>query len=71
MEYIPWFVWIVIAGIGAGVIVTVANTLGGRKTELAQALKQNAEINEKLISRLDGIETRLTSVEKTLNEIPE
>lgn len=71
MEYIPWFVWIVIVAILAGVTITVVNTLGGRKAELAQALRQNAEVNEKLMSRLDSIEHRLTSVEKTLNEIPE
>ena len=70
MEYIPWFVWIVIAGIAAGVIITVTNTLAGRKSELNQALRQNAEVNEKLITRLDGIDDRLRSVEKTLNDIP-
>lgn len=71
MEYIPWFVWIVIVAILAGLTITVVNTLGSRKAELSQALKQNAEVNEKLIDRLDSIELRLSSVEKTLNEIPE
>lgn len=71
MEYIPWFMWIVLAGIVAGVVITLANSAGRRKSELAQALQQHAEANERLISRLDGIEARLTSVEKTLTEIPE
>lgn len=71
MEYIPWFVWIVIAAIIAGTIVTVSTSRSTGRNELAQALKQNAEANEKLVARLDGIDLRLTSVEKTLNEIPE
>ena len=71
MEYIPWFVWIVIAAIIAGAIVTVSTSRSTGRNELAQALKQNAEANEKLVARLDGIDLRLTSVEKTLNEIPE
>ncbi len=71
MEYIPWFAWIVIAAIIAGTIVTVSTSRSTGRNELAQALKQNAEANEKLVARLDGIDLRLTSVEKTLNEIPE
>lgn len=70
MDYIPWFVWIVLAAIAAGVIITVTNSLAGRKSELTQALRQNAEANEKLITRLDDIDRRLGSVEKTLNDIP-
>lgn len=70
MEYIPWFVWIVIAAIAAWVIITVTSSLAGRKSELAEALRQNAEVNEKLVARLDGIDDRLRSVEKTLNDIP-
>ena len=71
MEYIPWFVWIVIAAIIAGTIVTVSTSRSTGRNDLAQALKQNAEATEKLVARLDGIDLRLTSVEKTLNEIPE
>ena len=71
MEYIPWFVWIVIAAIIAGTIVTVSTSRSTGRNELAQALKQHTEATEKLVARLDGIELRLTSVEKTLNEIPE
>lgn len=71
MEYIPWFVWIVIVAIAAGVIITVTNSIVGRKSELTEALRQNAEINERLLARLDGIDDRLGSVEKTLNDIPQ
>jgi len=70
-ETIPWFAWIAIAGIIVGGAISLVGALNGRKTELADALKQNAEINEKLIARLDGIDSRLSSVEKTLNDIPE
>ena len=71
MEYIPCFVWIVIVAIAAGVIITVTNSLVGGKSELTAALKQNAEVNAKLLARLDGIDDRLGAVEKTLNDIPQ
>lgn len=71
MEYIPWFVWIVIVAIVAGVVITVTNSLAGRRSELTQALKQNAEVNARLLARLDGIDDRLGAVEKTLNDIPQ
>ncbi len=71
IAYIPWFAGIVIIGIIAGAVITMFSTRNGRKTELAQALKQNAEVNERLIARLEGIESRLSSVEKALNDIPE
>lgn len=71
LETIPWFAWIAIAGIiFAGFTIFMGSRDGG-KTQLAEALKQNAEVNEKLIARLDGIDSRLSSVEKTLNDIPE
>lgn len=70
MEYIPWFVWIVIVAIAAGVIITVTNSIVGSKSELTEALRQNAAVNEKLLARLDAIDDRLASVEKTLNDIP-
>lgn len=71
MEYMPWFAWIAIAGIIVGGAIAIVGALNEPKSELAQALKQNAEVNEKLIARLDGIDSRLSSVEKTLNDIPE
>lgn len=52
-------------------IITVTNTMGRRKTELTDALQRNVEVTEQLMSRLDSIDARLTSVERTLNEIPE
>ena len=68
--YIPWFVWIVIFGILAGVIITAIQTFGKRNDKLAKALEQNTLVNEKLIERLDAIDGRLGVVEKTLTDIP-
>ena len=70
LGYIPWFGWIAIVGIIVGGLITVGNQFAGRNTALAKALEQNAAVNEKLITRLDGIDARLGSVEKTLGDIP-
>jgi hypothetical protein len=70
IEYIPWFGWIAIVGIIMGSLISIANAFAGRNTALAKALEQNAAVNEKLIARLDGIDSRLGSVEKTLTDIP-
>jgi hypothetical protein len=70
LDYIPWFGWIAIVGIVMGGLITMANTFAGRNTALSKALEQNAAVNEKLLDRLDGIDSRLGSVEKTLNDIP-
>lgn len=70
LNYIPWFAWIAIFGIIAGVIITVVDKLVGRNTKLAKALDENALVNEKLIVRLDTIDSRLGAVEKTLTDIP-
>lgn len=56
----------IMCGMGA-----VASEMGvSRKTKLTDALQRNAA-TEQLMSRLDSIDTRLTSVERTLNEISE
>ncbi|MEO6941684.1 MAG: hypothetical protein ABI238_05285 [Terrimesophilobacter sp.] len=70
LNYIPWFAWIAIFGIIAGVIITVVTKFAGRNTELSKALDQNSAVNEKLLARLDAIDSRLGSVEKTLTDIP-
>ena len=44
--YIPWFAWIALAGIAAGVIITVFNTIFGNT-------------NKAITARLDAIEKRL------------
>lgn len=67
---IPWYAWIVIAGVIVGGIVSIVRLALGRNAELSQALAQNAEINQKLVDRLDSMDTRLASLESTLNDIP-
>lgn len=70
LYYIPWFVWIVLLGIIAGIIITAIQTFGKRNDKLAKALEQNTLVNEKLVTRLDAIDDRLGAVEKTLTDIP-
>ncbi|MFC4222313.1 hypothetical protein [Lysinibacter cavernae] len=67
---IPWYAWIVIAGILIGGITTIVRLSLGRNAELSKALTQNADVNEKLIDRLDSMDKRLASLESTLNDIP-
>lgn len=54
MEYIPWFVWIVLAAIAGGVVITVATSFGARRSEMTGALQQGTETNERLFARLEG-----------------
>lgn len=70
MENIPWFAWIAIAGIFAWVIVTSGAAFAGRNKNLEKVIEQSTAVNEKLMERLDAIDTRLIAVEKTLNDIP-
>lgn len=70
LNYIPWFAWIAIAGIIVGGLIAIATQFAGRNTALAKALEQNSVVNEKLVARLDAIDSRLGAVEKTLTDIP-
>lgn len=74
MDAMPWFGWIAIAGITAWALVTLATTLvGPRKKEneaLQDALRANAESQAQTAAALAAIEQRLSSVEKTLTDIP-
>ncbi len=74
MDAIPWFAWIPIAGIAAWALITVVGTLTGsrgkKSEELTEALRSNTEANTKVTERLDGIEQRMSTIEKTLNDIP-
>lgn len=70
LNYIPWYAWIAIVGIIIGGLITLGTTFAGRNTALAKALEQNSAVNEKLIARLDAIDSRLGAVEKTLTDIP-
>lgn len=74
MEHIPWFAWIAIVGIIAFMVVTVAGTLSGPRQQhreaLTEALRSNTDAQSKTSERLDAIESRLSAIEHTLNDIP-
>jgi hypothetical protein len=69
----PWWILIPLAAIIVGGIVAVIGTRGaGRKSdkELTAALERTVESNRVLTERIDQLDRRLASVEKTLNDIP-
>ena len=71
--YIPWFAWIPILGViiwGTISIIGAVRSNSGKETALAEAMKENAAVNKALLEKLDGIDSRLGAVEKTLNDIP-
>lgn len=74
MESIPWFAWIPIIAIVAWGITEAIKALaaprGKASDELAGALRANTDANAKVAERLDGIEQRLSTIEKTLSDIP-
>ena len=76
---IPWFAWIVIVAIVCGVTVEIvklalrsrekrAEFSGG--SELRGILEQSNASNQRVAEKLDGLETRLAAMEKTLTDIP-
>ena len=68
------FVLITVIGAGSGVAVEALKRRPSPRAEadqkLAEALQQSSEVNAKLLERLESIDGRLQSVEKTLSEIP-
>jgi uncharacterized membrane protein YqgA involved in biofilm formation len=70
MEYIPWFAWIIIVAIIVGGVITVTSELARGRNRATQALEENTRANARLVERLDAIDARLGSVEKTLTDIP-
>jgi len=68
------FVLVTVVGAGSGVIVEAMKRKPNPRSEadekLADALRQSSEVSAKLLERLDSIDTRLKSVEKTLSDIP-
>jgi len=76
---IPWFAWIAIVAIVCGVTVEIvklalrsrekrAELSGG--SELRGILEQSNASNQRVAEKLDGLETRLAAMEKTLTDIP-
>ncbi|MFB0834655.1 hypothetical protein ACX8Z9_05735 [Arthrobacter halodurans] len=69
---IPWFAWIAIAAIIVGCVNTI---FANRRSavpgeELSLQLAENAELNRRLLERLDSLDRRVAGVEKTLSDIP-
>ncbi len=67
-------VLVTVVGSGAGIIVEAMKRKPSARADadqkLAEALRQSSEVNAKLLERLESIDGRLQSVEKTLSEIP-
>ena len=74
MDVMPWFGWIIIAGIASYTLTEIVSTLLGRRrkesTALSDALRANTDAQAKTAERLDHIEERLGTIEQTLNDIP-
>ncbi len=74
MNVMPWFGWIVIAGIVSYTLVEIVSTLLGRRKKesaaLSESLRANTEAQASVAARLEGIENRLATSEKTLTDIP-
>ncbi|MBC7441566.1 MAG: hypothetical protein H7311_03450 [Ramlibacter sp.] len=79
MENIPWFAWIAIVGIIAGVTSSiVAASLKSRekRAELTGAddlrglVERGTASNQAVLESLERLEARPATVEKTLTDIP-
>lgn len=74
MDAIPWYAWIAIVGIVALSITTLSATFAGSRKEerqaLTAALQANTVAQEDSAARLEAIEQRLATIEKTLTDIP-
>ena len=72
MQHIPWFAWIAIAGIVVWGITELARLVFSRSgsNDLTKVIEENAATNRVLLEKLEGIDSRLGAVEKTLNDIP-
>lgn len=74
-----WIGVIAVVGITAGVITNAVNKSAETRKYVADAesggthkklAEDAAALNAKVIERLDAMETRLASIEKTLTDIP-
>ncbi|HSP76436.1 MAG TPA: hypothetical protein VLO31_09510 [Cryobacterium sp.] len=79
MEFLPWFAWIAIVGIIAGVTSSiVAASLRSREkqaefagaADLRVLVGQSTASNQAVLDRLDQLDIRLASIERTLTDIP-
>jgi len=79
MEQIPWIAWIPIVGILGWVITSVIESITKSRRSAIEAelsapqralLAQSTESSRALVERLDRIDARLNTIEKTLTDIP-
>lgn len=73
MNDFPWWILIPVTAIIVwGLIAMSGARSGSRRTDmqLAEALQRTAESNRLLAERIDQLDRRLASVEKTLNDVP-
>ncbi|TFD27558.1 hypothetical protein [Cryobacterium cryoconiti] len=79
MDNIPWFAWIAIVGIIAGVTSSiVAAVLRSREkqaefagaADLHGLVEQGTASNQAVLDRLDLLDIRLAAIERTLTDIP-
>jgi hypothetical protein len=74
MSDLGWIMIMISVVVSAGSAVGVAGAISGPKAEakkaLAKALDAHTEVTATLGDRLDAIDRRLSSIEKTLNDIP-
>ena len=72
---IPWYGWLAIIAVAAWAVVVISGGLANarRKSGMAgseDVAQQNIAAHQAVLVKLEGIETRLAKVEKTLNDIP-
>ncbi|MEP6479981.1 MAG: hypothetical protein ABJB03_11355 [Rhodoglobus sp.] len=74
-----WLGLVAVTAVIAGVITNAVNKSNDTKRYVADAanggdykkvVEESATVNAKLLARLDAVETRLGSIEKTLTDIP-
>jgi hypothetical protein len=75
MDTLPWYAWVAIIGaIGWAAMVIVGATGYGRSKrgggDLQRVIAENTAASKAILDRLDQIDARLSTVEKTLTDIP-
>ena len=72
---IPWYGWIAIIGVVAWAAIVIIGSLGyarrrGGGAGSNDVARQNVADHQAVLARLDSLDARLATVEKTLNDIP-
>lgn len=75
MDTLPWWIWIVFAGMAFGLTMAVIGAVHEQQRKLAKigvAGESSAakSANIQVLAKLNEIETRLAAIEKTLTDIP-